>query len=275
MDFQQFIDTWRTNIRANAREEWPIMIAGAISWIIVFIATLPSLVDIVEKPGFAPTLDDMKELPGLSSAGSSTLAPITGSSGIQNALGRPVTVNQGDYIDAGLTKCTVGYIDHTANRIYLAGHCMSDNTYVARKDNIPLGRFVSPKRTDTLSKNVDVGYIEPHNHVTLGENIYSGDTVLTPDDVHVNDTLCSYGGRTREIICAPISNINSYAIYTKGTAEGGTADMQSGDSGGPAWIRNEDGSVRGFVGINSHTRGNPQTGESYKNGYAIFSNFQR
>lgn len=269
MNLHDFFEQW-TN---NARDRWPVLVAGALAWVITLVTMIPAIASIIENPGFAPTLDDFKEAPDLSSTGSSMLEPITGSSGIQNAFSRPVTVNQGDYIDAGISRCTVGYIDHKANRIYMAGHCMKNDSYYARKDNKPLGKFVVAPGEGSLSQRIDVGYIEPHRNVTLGENTYTGDTVLSKGDIAVGDTLCSYGGRTKKTVCAPVERVNEFTVYTKGTASGGSADMQSGDSGGPAWITNPDGSIKGFVGFNSHINGDSQTGDVYGNGYSLFSNF--
>lgn len=258
-----------------AKHNWPMLISGAVAWVLILAATLPGIIDIIKHPGFAPTQEDFKEAPDLSSVGSSMLQPLTGDSGIQNTLSQPVTINQGDYIDVGISRCTVGYIDHASNRIYLAGHCMPNGSYYARKDNKPLGKFVTSTSTGRLSQSIDVGYIIPHDKVTLGANTYTGDNIVAKDDITVGETLCSYGGRSKTTVCALIDSINAYTVYTKGTASGGSADMQSGDSGGPAWILNSDGSIKGFVGFNSHITGDGQTGKVGFNGYSIFDNFLR
>lgn len=258
---------------ANIRRNWPTILSGTLAWIMIIAAMIPAISQIIKYPGLAPTIDDLKEAPGLSSTGSSILAPITGPLGIQNALSQPVTVNQGDYIDVGLTKCTVGYIDHAADRIYTAGHCANDNTYTARLDNKPLGQFRTVKEEGTLSSHLDVGYIIPHNNVTLGKNTYTTDTVLDENDIHLGDTLCSYGGRSKTIQCANIESLTDLYASTRGTAGGGAYDMLSGDSGGPAWIINPDGSPKGLVGFNSHISGDGQTGAVNWNSYGIFNTY--
>lgn len=261
------------SLPTNVKQNWPIILSGVITWIMIAAAMIPAINDIIKHPGFAPTIDDLKEAPDLSSTGSSMLAPITGPIGAQNALSRPVTVNQGDYIDVGLTRCTVGYIDHAANRIYTAGHCANDNTYTARLDNKPLGRFRTIKAEGSLSTHLDVGYIIPHKNVTLGENIYTTNTVLSANDIHFGDTLCSYGGRSKTTQCAEIESLNDLYASTRGTSNDGSYDMLSGDSGGPAWITNPDGTPKGLVGFNSHITGDGETGAVSWNSYSIFGTY--
>lgn len=251
---------------------WPITVAGAIAWLIVLVASIPAISAIIEQRAEVPTWDDMQNMPDTSSIGSSMLAPLTGSSGVQETLGKAVTVNQGDFIDMGLSRCTVGYIDHATNRIYLAGHCAETDTYTARFDGAPLGKFtrVDQAIRDGFPGSVDIGYITPYKNVTLGENTYTGDApVLAPSDASEGDMLCYFGGRSGEKHCDEISAVDEYYISLRGTASGGTHDLQGGDSGGPAWLVDDAGEIRGIIAVASHVNGYPAGREVYVNRFAL------
>lgn len=259
-------------VQNNLGTTWPITVAGAIAWVIVLAATIPSVIAITENKAEMPTWDDLRHMPDASSVGSSALSPMTGSSGMQEALGKHVTVNQGDFIDQALSRCTVGYIDHAANRIYLAGHCANTDTYTARLHGAPLGKFTKsdPTATSGFRGNMDVGYITPHKNVTLGENTYTGGaSVIDASDVNVGDTLCFYGGRSKRVMCDVVNDVNEHYVSVPGTANGGKYDLQNGDSGGPAWLVDDEGIPVGVVGVASHVNSNPQENQIFTNRFAV------
>lgn len=261
-----------TQVKDMVRPNWPVTVAGAIAWIIVLVTSIPAITAIVEQKAEVPTWDDIQHMPDMSSIGSSTLAPLTGSSGMQETLGKAATINQGDFIDMGLSRCTVGYIDHTANRIYIAGHCAESDTYTARFNGAPLGKFtrVDHSVRDGFRDSVDVGYITPYKNVTLGENTHTGNApVLAANAVKEGDMLCFYGGRSKHKRCDNISAVDDYYITLRGTSSDGNHDLLSGDSGGPAWLVGAAGEVRGIVAVASHTSGNPATREVYANKFAL------
>lgn len=268
MNLQRFFN----QVQNNLGPTWPITVAGVITWVMVLAATIPSIAAIIENKAEFPTWDDLHHMPDASSVGSSALAPITGPSGIQDALGGKVTVNQGDFIDLGLARCTVGYIDHAAHRIYLAGHCASGDNYTTRLNGAPLGKFTKsdPTATSGFRGNMDIGYITPHRNVVLGENTYTGDApVIGASDVNVGDTLCFYGGRSKSVACDTITDVNEHYVSVHGTANGGKHDLQSGDSGGPAWVVDDEGTPVGVVAVASNINSNSDESMVYFNRFAV------
>lgn len=154
------------------------------------------------------------------------------------------TVNQGDMLIMGTSACTAGYIDKANNRVITAAHCGSPGDIVYRGDSYK--RF---QRIGILEKNDnhnlstsrnDYTYVKLDKGVT-GNNIYSGDARITPQDVSVGDRFCSIGQKSPIVKCGVVKNIDGNMVVTN--REGGGI---KGDSGGPGWIPG-----KGFFGVYS------------------------
>ena len=90
----------------------------------------------------------------------------------------------------------------------------------------------------------------PTHTTDAGENIYSGNQVVSPEDIEVGDTIHSYGGKTGQQYTGTVTRTDGHQVLATGEAGG-----LPGDSGGPAWI---DG--KGLVGVYSsyYTDGAPE-----------------
>lgn len=177
-------------------------------------------------------------------------------------------VDQGDmvYFPKKEALCTVGYIDKEAKRAYLSGHCMVDgvgsDVYLMNNDRVvapSIGKIYrhpqyGPERwTKLLVK--DLGYVQL-NDTTIGENIFSGDTTLSKEEVKLGDGICTYGGTTHETKCGTI-----YRMFPKFFET--NIELKPGDSGGPMWAVKPDGSPRGLIGINSFWQGDHHSGAAW------------
>ena len=197
------------------------------------------------------------------------------------ASGVPI-VNQGDafYIhDTGSYnyECTVGYVDKASGALWTAGHCArgrdGEPVYVATdRGEYKIGTIEIPYVSlfDSQEDIIDIAYIDIANKDMLGENIYSGDTIVDPDDVATiyKDKIQILSRMKSQVMTFP-SNF-SVSIGEKSTKvpeatairvgfanDVGLANMgnlsgenriedygQQGDSGGPAFIEGV-----GFVGV--------------------------
>lgn len=171
---------------------------------------------------------------------------------------RGTAISQGDPIYVGITECTIGYIDSTTATAYTAGHCVegADDPAHATVSLITNNgakrlRFATAKPHSNYNlrardRVVDGAVINPNRNVALHNTITGNAPVLARDNIAVGDMLCAYGAASQRTRCAPITAVNAHTITTEYT---GTT---KGDSGGPAWIINADGTIRGIAGLTSY-----------------------
>lgn len=162
----------------------------------------------------------------------------------------PASIDQGiAVLIEGHGTCTLGYNDHDRGRSYLAGHCGSDGARVRlinRKTNEmtrALGTFHPSPNYHTWGSN-DWGWIEWDDGVRMGENVYSGDKILSRGEVKAGDQVCSHGETsqmgTKETDCGTFTG---WAYESFGVRD---VRWAPGDSGGPVFVPG-----RGFVGVMS------------------------
>ena len=187
------------------------------------------------------------------------------------APGEVSTINQGDKIFNNGHRCTVGYIDKSNSRIFLAGHCSDGGPLYftdTQKRNYYLGTMVTEfdfegsLTNSTMSK--DWGYIDiPENRsALLGENRYSSDSVLLPSMLRVGQMVYGFGQTTGHVMENYVMGvINNVILLTQQNP------MHEGDSGGPNWIVDDEGKKH-FIGVNSGSDDVPE-GQAHKYGIAV------
>ena len=157
------------------------------------------------------------------------------------------TINQGDRVrNQEWDTCTVGYVQ--TGSAYTAGHC--------GKTGDTMFNFQTNEQIGTLNSHYsypggeDWAEITLNDTTTAGENTYSGNQVVSPEDIEVGDTIHSYGGKTGQQYIGTVTRTDGHQVLATGEAGG-----LPGDSGGPAWI---DG--KGLVGVYSsyYTDGAPE-----------------
>lgn len=186
--------------------------------------------------------------------------------------GPSVAVNQGDRISINNegSICTLGYVDHANHTAYTAAHCLdTDRDATTRETNIAIYNTTQPRRIigyATVAANYgsvpyyahDVAKITLLDDVIAGTNTYSGDTVIGPGDINTaTDRVCRYGATSTTVYCDPISRTNELHIISA------SKHLIPGDSGGPTWITDNTGAVKGFIAIHS---GYIYASTSYPNG---------
>lgn len=140
-------------------------------------------------------------------------------------------------------SCTIAYVE---DRIaHTAGHCGRDGDEVTfyGKPQV-IGTFRTTWSIDDSDANKEHGigdyaYIEFNDDFRGGENIYSGDNIINPEDVAIGDTISSYGASSNKSYSGKVTGSRKNDFLAEKTAGG-----IPGDSGGPAWIEG-----KGFVGI--------------------------
>ena len=157
------------------------------------------------------------------------------------------TINQGDRVrNQDWMTCTVGYVQ--PGSAYTAGHCgkTGDTMYNYNTDE-QLGTLNTHY---THAGGEDWAEIQLNDTTTAGENIYSGNQIVSPENVEVGDTIHSYGGKTGKQYTGTVTDTDGEQILATGEAGG-----LPGDSGGPFWI---DG--KGLVGVYTsyYTDGTPE-----------------
>lgn len=181
----------------------------------------------------------------------------------------PVTVEQGMRISTKastgggigtpLQFCTLGYIDHAKNIGYTSAHCLTgvdEGTYtsggvpVTTRDQRLIGHaYPNLKYASGSRRNAnDVAVIKFSDNVTLGSNRYSGDTILSPDDVNRDtDIFCAYGATTQKTQCGTWDPYTHNANRDEFNILG--ANTIDGDSGSGVWVQDENGNPKGVFGI--------------------------
>ncbi|WP_175935217.1 trypsin-like serine protease [Corynebacterium sp. Marseille-P4321] len=145
------------------------------------------------------------------------------------------------------TRCTIGYNDHGNGVSYTAAHCAQKGARVALVDTKSgirskmLGTF-EPSENFQFPLGNDWGRIKWDEGVTLGGNVYSGDTIVSLDDVRAGEQVCFHGEVTHEnsndVECGEYSDRGGQSFVTN------IKSAAHGDSGGPMWIPG-----RGFIGV--------------------------
>lgn len=179
-------------------------------------------------------------------------SPATGL-GEHISLPGPATVEQGlPIINVGQGRCTIGFIADGV--VYTSGHCGSDGDeiWLGNDDFKPMeriGTFHTKYQTDeSLPEDERTKIRNDHGYVTvdspwvkLGENTYSGDSVVPYGDITPGLEVCAFGQTTKPLIrCGEVRGVDGADIVMTDSVVG-----KPGDSGGPVWAK--DGS--GLVGI--------------------------
>lgn len=169
------------------------------------------------------------------------------------SLPGPATVKQGSpIINVGKGRCTIGFIADGV--VYTSGHCGSegDEVWLGSENFNPverIGTFHTKYQTDETLPEVERTKIRnDHGYVTvdspwvkLGDNTYSGDSVVPYEEIKPGLEVCAFGQTTKPLIrCGEVRGVDGAEIVMTDSVVG-----KPGDSGGPVWAK--DGS--GLVGI--------------------------
>lgn len=180
----------------------------------------------------------------------------------QNSVEIP-TVNQGDPIEMGSDPigglCTIGYVDKKKRVGYTAAHCIKNKYHGATDtvllDNSELGFGIEVgtieqhprfQEWDPTGIRYDIAIIHFNDDVIIGDNIYSGDTLIGEKDVHEGDHVCLYGRSSLESSCGEVHRWKDADNFET------TIRSRDGDSGGPVWKVSEKGEPLGLVGIHNY-----------------------
>lgn len=170
-----------------------------------------------------------------------------------------VTVSQGQLVfipDQGI--CTIGYVDKTTHRAYLADHCVNKkgqqtDSVVVRdlQSNQPLGRAVPINKMgidgagDPMQdQRFDVNFIDLADHVAVGDNRFSGDNRVNVYDIEEGDEVCVFSSQHDKVSCGYAWSTVGSVIKVHIPGGEGHKAVTFGDSGGPAWIPG-----KGFIGV--------------------------
>ncbi len=170
-----------------------------------------------------------------------------------------VTISQGQQVvipDQGI--CTIGYVDKTSHRAYLADHCLNnkgqqESPVIVRDINsgealgkaTPIGKMGIDGGGDPMQDpRFDVNFIQLYPNVAVGENKFSGDNRVNAYDIDQGDEVCVFSSRRNKTYCGEAWSTVGSVI--KVHIPGGEKDkaVTFGDSGGPAWIPG-----KGFIGV--------------------------
>lgn len=161
-----------------------------------------------------------------------------------------VTMSQGDKIQTLTSGCTLSYVDKETRTGYTAAHCIGDRrtTDIAqRRTAIPLWGVHEGKPTyigeAIMATNVtDLAIVKFADNVVIGDNIYSGNTMFT-GELDTDDYICRYGAQSRISACTPYYFTNNDTVYAQDEY------LIPGDSGGPSWVSDAEGNLKGYLGV--------------------------
>lgn len=186
------------------------------------------------------------------------LSPATASAAAptQPVQGMPIVID-------GSGACTLGFNDHARGVSYTAAHCASQPGQRVRLMNPRTGELSDPVGTIKPSSNYksfelgnDWAEIVWDRGVTMGANPYSGDTMLTLDQVKPGEEVCYHGEtthkRSNKVTCG------SYVDRLEQSFVTNIKDGKPGDSGGPIWVKD-----RGFIGVVSAGSGSMEGTGTY------------
>ncbi len=157
------------------------------------------------------------------------------------------TVNQGDMVNNAGYVCTVGYVDKTNRRLFIAKHCFNDGDTVYLKNGIrKVGTFhyVKPSESASGEKIDDFAYILLDSSMNAGSNIYSGDKL--DQDWDTGETIHNYSRNINKTVDGTMnrnSDVYGNKTFRRKNIDPSIPSSQPGDSGGPVW------SNEGLVGI--------------------------
>lgn len=173
---------------------------------------------------------------------------------VPSATAAPIQPTQGDAIYTGSGLCTLGFNDHEAGVSYTAAHCGHDGARIAlydRKTDRPTTESIgtlhlSPGYDHSFSN--DFAWIEWDRGVSMGENIYSGDAKADITSIKRGVKTCFHGETshmgTNDVTCGKFHR----AARGGGGFSATVGSPQSGDSGGPIWVEEQDG-TKTFAGV--------------------------
>ena len=165
----------------------------------------------------------------------------------------PTVIDQGmPIINVGKGRCTAGFLADGV--VYSAGHCGSegDEIWLGTDDFRPLERIgtfhTKYQEDETLPEDDRTKIRNDHGYITvdspwvkLGENTFSGDSVVQYEEIKPGLEVCAFGQTTKPLIrCGEVRGVDGAEIVMTDSVVG-----KPGDSGGPVWAK--DGS--GLVGI--------------------------
>lgn len=156
---------------------------------------------------------------------------------------------QGDIIRIENQRCTLGYIDPIARTATFAAHCVPSGREIELYQDatsVPIGKTTSHFNIGIDNSRSDMITFDLYDTVGLADqpNPYSGDTLLSTDDVEFGDKACSYSAMTGSVRCGTIYNTDGNVIF--GSPELGGVQ---GDSGGPMWLVDDNNNPKGFLGV--------------------------
>lgn len=171
-----------------------------------------------------------------------------------SATAAPIPPTQGDAIYTGSGLCTLGFNDHETGVSYTAAHCGGDGARVALYDRETDRPITGNIGTLHLSPGYDQQYsndfawIEWDPGVTMGENIYSGDIKADITSIKRGVKTCFHGETshtgTNDVTCGKFHR----AARGGGGFSATVRSPRSGDSGGPIWVEEQDGTKK-FAGV--------------------------
>lgn len=159
----------------------------------------------------------------------------------------PAAPVQGGAFTTGNSACTIGYNDLENRVSYTAAHCgkKGDRVALINRETNQRSRYMG---TFIPSENYDRGYsndwaiIKWDEGVKLGGNPFTGNTVLTLDQMKRGDKVCWHGQtsnmNTSDIQCGEYFGRAGESFTVRAT------NAKEGDSGGPVWAEG-----RGFLGV--------------------------
>lgn len=135
-------------------------------------------------------------------------------------------LTQGDEINIEGPRCTVGYV--TPTHAYTAGHCGDVGQVVTDTHGTTIGTITAdgPYLRGSHDRADDWAVIELD--APAGGNVFSGDGVVSHQDVIPGDRVCKYG-MTTGTTCGNVAGVGDGVIYM-------TAPIYKGDSGGAVWV---------------------------------------
>lgn len=229
--------------------------AQILGWILSVIGIIIGAVNVAQaQPMLGDTLAQ-------SSLRSVTTQPVTVEQGmrISAKMGADTDSNSSLIRRTPLQFCTLGYIDHARNIGYTSAHCLTgvhEGTYqpggvpITTKDQRLIGTAYPHMEyaKGNQEHGYDIAVIVFSDNVTLGENHYSGNTIIDPTDID-RDTarFCTYGATTQRVQCGNwdpnVKDAADNEFFTLG------ANTAHGDSGSAVWVVGDNDEPLGLYGI--------------------------
>lgn len=177
-----------------------------------------------------------------------------------------VTVHPGMEIRQGGTLCTLGFVDPVARVAFTAGHCRGQGPVTDRFGNVVGAMALSDDNTPdgaTVTGDhqlADWGAITLHPDVAVNTVLPGGRALVMDQALPAQEPgqpVCHFGVVTGES-CGTVAAVNNGWF----TMKDGVVS-QKGDSGGPVYVLNPDGSAV-IVGLFNSTWGGAPTAVSWQ-----------